>query len=256
MERIQIQEINSRWVFNVLNIYNFNENGPYQYIFDFLTKKSNQIPGDIIEAGTYRGRMTLALSIFIKLNSVDKRILTFDTFSGFPSYHEKDEQKQFLELLEKGDITQEHFDRIIKLRFLKSGLTNQTITTENISTSGDFSNNSLNEFKNKISILGIDNIDIHAGSFRETMSDENISNKKFCLAFVDCDLYEGYIQTLEYVWPRLETGGIIFLDEYYSLKFPGARIACNEFLADKKNFEIMNVASEEDDFERWIVVKK
>jgi hypothetical protein len=64
------------------------------------------------------------------------------------------------------------------------------------------------------------------------------------------------MEALNYGWDKLMPGGIIFLDEYYSLKFPGARIAVNEFFADKGNFELIDVADKKiDDFERWIVRK-
>jgi hypothetical protein len=64
------------------------------------------------------------------------------------------------------------------------------------------------------------------------------------------------METLNYGWERLIPGGIVFLDEYYSLKFPGARIAVNEFFADKKGYEMLEVSDKSiDDFERWIIRK-
>jgi len=50
---------------------------------------------------------------------------------------------------------------------------------------------------------------------------------------LDCDLYQSYRTALEYIWPRLSAGGFIFLDEYFSLKFRRARIACDEFFEGK-----------------------
>ena len=43
-----------------------------------------------------------------------------------------------------------------------------------------------------------------------------------------------YELALNYIWPSLTKKGIIYLDEYYSLKFPGARIASNEFFKENK----------------------
>jgi len=73
-------------------------------------------------------------------------------------------------------------------------------------------------------------------------------------AFIDCDLYDSYLQSLNFIWPKLILGGIIQVDEYYSLKFPGARIACNEFLRDKK-FSKIKYKNKNDNFERWILKK-
>jgi hypothetical protein len=88
------------------------------------------------------------------------------------------------------------------------------------------------------------------------MKHKDAEQLHFSLIFMDCDLYDGYMEALNYGWDKLMPGGIIFLDEYYSLKFPGARIAVNEFFADKGNFELIDVADKKiDDFERWIVRK-
>ena len=47
---------------------------------------------------------------------------------------------------------------------------------------------------------------------------------------LDFDLYKAYSDVLPVVWPLLRDGGAIYLDEYFSYKFPGARIAVDEFL--------------------------
>ena len=52
---------------------------------------------------------------------------------------------------------------------------------------------------------------------------------------IDCDLYDGYKIILPYVYKFLSRNGYIFLDEYYSLKFPGAKIATDDFC---KKFKI------------------
>ena len=256
MKILNLSEIDSSWVFNVLNIYNFNKPGPYEFIFDFLCEKGKFIEGNVLEAGTYKGRMSIALSIFISHLKLDKTLHTFDTFSGFPSYHENDQQLKFDELFKTGQISQDQFNQICKLRKIRQSLTHQEITTNNISTSGNFSNSSLDEVISKIDLLGLENIIVHEGTFKETMSSFSLENEKYCLAFIDCDLYDGYIQSLNHVWPRMQRGGIVFLDEYYSLKFPGAFIATNEYLKNWTDYEKINVASKGDDFQRWVLVKK
>jgi len=73
--------------------------------------------------------------------------------------------------------------------------------------------------------------------------------------FVDCDLYPSYKATLNFVWERLSPGGLIFLDEFYSLKFPGARLATMEFLKNKKA-SLKMAKKKRGDFERWYIIKK
>ena len=46
----------------------------------------------------------------------------------------------------------------------------------------------------------------------------------------------------------------MYLDEYYSLKFPGARIATDEFFFDKNDKPEM-YPRQTMDFERWFVTK-
>ena len=73
-------------------------------------------------------------------------------------------------------------------------------------------------------------------------------------AILDCDLYGSYLVALDFIWPRLSSGGIIYLDEYYSLKFPGARLAVDEFF-DNKSSHFTKVVDDFNGFERWFVRK-
>jgi len=73
-------------------------------------------------------------------------------------------------------------------------------------------------------------------------------------ALLDSDLYLSYKTVLPFIWDRLVTAGYMFLDEYYSLKFPGARIATDEFFTDKKD-KPRKHRVDAGDFERWHVRK-
>jgi hypothetical protein len=246
----------SSWEFNTLGIYNFSQPGPYQYIFDFLLKNQTTLGGDILEAGTYRGKTALSLGIFLRQNQLPGIVHGFDTFSGFPKYSLNDMPQKFEELFELDQISSEHFLRIQRLRRIKTDLYKQDFHPGTTSSSGDFSNNSVEPLLEKMDFLGLDNIQLHIGTFESTMKHKDAEQLHFSVIFMDCDLYDGYMETLNYGWDKLMPGGIIFLDEYYSLKFPGARIAVNEFFADKENFELIDVADRKiDDFERWIVRK-
>ena len=87
------------------------------------------------------------------------------------------------------------------------------------------------------------------------MKSDTLKNTKFMAVLMDCDLYEGHQLALPFTWDRMPIGGYIFLDEYYSLKFPGARISTNEFFSDKLDKPEM-YARKPMDFERWFVIKK
>jgi predicted O-methyltransferase YrrM len=111
--------------------------------------------------------------------------------------------------------------------------------------------------KRKQKFLGLDNLELYKGDFAKTFQFQELQGLNFSLAFIDCDLFNGYIESLNYVWPKLLPNGIIFLDEYYSLKFPGPRLAVQEFLQKLNidSFQLRMISNPEDDFERWIIKK-
>jgi hypothetical protein len=244
------------WEFNILNIYNFHESGPYEAIFHFLSEKQQVLKGNILEAGVYRGRMTLSLALFLKSNNLEGVIHGFDTFAGFPHIAPEDDIGRFQDLFRAKKIKEDHFQQILLLQKYMQNLVKRGTRADEISSSGAFTDSKFAELIEKIRYFDLDNIQLHEGPFEKTMRSDVASNITYSLIFVDCDLYQGYLETLRYGWPRLLSGGMVFLDEYYSLKFPGPRIAVDEFLARIQDYDLMNVAKPGDDFERWVIVKK
>lgn len=248
--------LDENWKFNVLNIYNFNDlNGPYAFIFRFL-EENNNLDGDILESGTYQGRMALSMAYFLKSKKYSRKVHTFDTFSGFPSYSINDANDKFEELMASKSITKEHYEQILELREINLDVLNKGTSVDKISTSGDFATTSIDKLQRKIEYLKLDEIiNIYVGPFELTMiSNQDIN--KLVLVFLDSDLYDSYIQTLNYVKHKLVIGGIIFLDEYFSLKFPGPRYAVNDFILENPNFELKMLPIISREFERWIMIRK
>lgn len=58
--------------------------------------------------------------------------------------------------------------------------------------------------------------------------------EKFCFVNIDTDLYKPILAGLEYFWPRMVENGYIFVHDYFSLSYGGARKAIDEF-AEKYN---------------------
>lgn len=244
------------WEFNILNVYNYKKSGPYDFIFEFLKGHQSKFGADILEAGVYRGRMTLALALFLQENSLPGIVHGFDTFSGFPSISMQDENQMFEVLFEDEAISEPHFEQVKRMRYYAENLLDRGLGPGEISSSGSFSDSRYSNFLRKRDFFRLNNIEIHEGNFSETMHSKRAEELQFSLIFIDCDLYEGYVETLNYGWPRLANGGVIFLDEYYSLKFPGARLAVNEFLRDRSDYEMKSIGASDDDFERWVIFKK
>ena len=92
------------------------------------------------------------------------------------------------------------------------------------------------------------------GDFKYTMKKFKNLPKKISAGLIDCDLYDGYKISLETFWPKLIKNGKLFLDEYYSLKFPGPRIYMNKFLQKNKDAKLIKEGIT-GDFERWSLKK-
>ncbi len=62
------------------------------------------------------------------------------------------------------------------------------------------------------------------------------STSKFAFVHIDVDLYQPIKDSLEFFFPRLVSQGIIVLDDYGYLTFPGAKKATDEFMQDRNDF--------------------
>ena len=62
---------------------------------------------------------------------------------------------------------------------------------------------------------------------------EVVKGLPFAFVHVDVDLFEPTLASLEYFYPLVSRGGVIVVDDYGSLRCPGATRAVDEFLADK-----------------------
>jgi Macrocin-O-methyltransferase (TylF) len=241
------------WEFNVLGVYNVNRPGSLEEYFRFLSE-NDHIDGDICEVGVFRGRSLIATAMMLKEMGSKKKVYGFDSFAGFPEYHEYDHLSQFENLHKKGLISDEHYQKyLLNLEFLRvSG--KEDIDHKNISSSGNFSLTSRQHVERRLDYLGLDNVILVEGDFAKTMTKDSLKDVRFSACLIDCDIYLSYMSSLPFVWDRMTKGGYIFLDEYYSLKFPGARIACEEFFKDKqdKPRQHRQIPGE---FERWFVRK-
>ena len=67
---------------------------------------------------------------------------------------------------------------------------------------------------------------------------------------MDCDLYKSY-KILPLIYKKMNKGAFCHLDEYYSLKFPGPLIACNEFLENFNHVKFVKYKLSNGDFDRY-----
>ena len=218
-----------------------------------LVYRTRDTPGDIAEFGVATGKSIVTTSLISKKMGTNKRIYGFDTFTGFPGFSDNDNFNLFEELFKRQEITETHFNKIQKNKEYISTRGAKTNPWD-ISNSGNFANTSLELVNRKIQHFKLDNsVKLIPGDFTKNL-EVQVSHLSFSLVLMDSDLYETYEKTLPIIWDKLSPRGYIYLDEYYSLKFPGPRIAVNNFVA-KTNCELIRL-DDWLDFERWAIYKK
>ena len=98
-----------KWELGALNIYDCSREGHLDIYFDFIKNSHKDLKGNIFEFGVFKGNSLLATALLLKNLGSDKRIFGFDSFSGFPSYDEKDKISQFKILYEDNKISKNLF---------------------------------------------------------------------------------------------------------------------------------------------------
>jgi len=62
----------------------------------------------------------------------------------------------------------------------------------------------------------------------------SLPDQAYRFVHVDLDLYSPILESLRYFYPRLSPGGILVVDDYGYLDFPGARMAVEEYCEENK----------------------
>lgn len=203
--------------------------------------ENKDINGNYMECGVFLGGTLMSAFNFAKQNKINFNFFGVDTFDGFPSvfkHNENDLPNKFKELYNSGLISEKHFKKAKE----RTKNFSDTSHLEPPYFKSDFS--SLFEFCNN------NNISLLKGKFKDKLIN---FNKKINILHIDCDLYDSYLECLNNLYKNLVGGGVVIFDEYYSHKYPGARLAVNEFFVDKKGFFEKYITP--DGFERWCFVK-
>jgi hypothetical protein len=168
-----------------------------------LYRRVESIPGKIIECGVFKGTSLLRFAIFRELfsNSFSKQIIGFDTFGKFPeTSFEQDQRKRqkFIDNAGEESISKEQLLKVLE----QKGILN--------------------------------NIDLVEGDILETIPNYLKQNPetKISLLNLDTDVYEPAVKILEELYPRINSGGILILDDYGV--FPGETKAVDEYFDGRK----------------------
>ena len=187
-------------------------------IFQLLDRTVG-IDGDIAECGVFRGETILPIGAYLRARKPQAHVFGFDSFEGFGKEIEIDLRLGGAEFEEKrlgglGDTSLSLLQRKIQRWRLESRVT------------------------------------LVKGFFENTLG--NFADRTFSFVHLDCDIYKSYETCLEFFYRRMPSGGIILLDEYNDLPWPGCNKAVDEFLQDKaESLERLEV----DNYEKWAIVK-
>jgi hypothetical protein len=229
------------FVWNILEIKNVNSSTIDVY-YEFLRDHLTVLEGDVVEFGVYRGASLLSTALLLKAYGSSARVYGFDSFSGFPPPNPNDDKRKFAELFERGEIDEGHYRRV-QFKVECEGLWPR----EHV-----FDNTSLDFVRRKIELFELDNVELVTGDITQNL---HKLPGRILATLYDCDLYAPYAETLPAVWERTAAGGLLYFDEYYSLKYPGPRIAVDDFCRTRGLHPIKSWRHSQGSFERWSLRK-
>jgi O-methyltransferase len=154
----------------------------------------NDVPGDLLEAGVWRGGMTIFMRAVLAAHCVrDRKVWVVDSFSGLP------------EIDREHDTFEWHRGQMMV---------------------------SLSEVECNFARYGLldDQVKFLKGFFSDTLVHPPI--ERLAILRVDADLYTSTMDVLTNLYPRLSPGGYAVFDDYQNL--PDCRRAIDEFRVDNQ----------------------
>jgi len=177
---------------------------------------SNNIEGDIVECGVWKGgSMMAAAETLRKLGNTNRQLYLYDTYAGMTPPTDEDKahnNETAAELLEK-DIA-------------------------NKSDSVVWAYSSLEEVKANVSIIDYPAHLIHfiEGDVLKTIP--GTASEQIALLRLDTDWYESTKHEMIHLYPRLVKNGALIIDDYGFWK--GSRQAVDEYIAEHKVQILLN----------------
>jgi O-methyltransferase len=168
-----------------------------------LYVSEHRIPGDVVESGVWRGGSMQAVArAFHSVGDTSRDLYLFDTFGGMPPPGEQDVRHDGVpaENLMARASRRRAIWAVASLEDVQQGFTQVPYPSE------------------KIRYV--------KGRVEETVPEQ--APEHISILRLDTDWYESTRHELEYLYPRLVSGGILFIDDYGY--WQGSRLATDEFL--------------------------
>jgi len=199
--------------------------------FGELVSSIEKVQGDIVECGVCHGYSFTQIATAVYKSKKKRKLYGLDVWGVMPKLSKED----------------------------ASVVREQGITEDLARFDAEGAQGSMQEVRERLVAAGIPkkwidkNVVLIKGDIKNTLP--KLKSKKFALVHLDVDLYSAYKAALPHVWPKLQKGGVLALDEYGDPWWPGANKAVNEYFAKQKGnyeFEGMSVGQTA----RYYVVKK
>lgn len=174
----------------------------------------NNIPGDIVECGVWRGGCSLAMALKLKELNSDKKLFLFDTFEGMtePSKYDRKAYKNL-------DVFK---------RFIKSKK----------KTHNEWCYASLSDVKNQFNYCNLlENVTFVKGDIRKTLLNPTNLPSKISILRLDTDFYDSTASSMKNLFPLLEKNGILLIDDYGC--WEGVRKAVDEYFQKNLTYKPM-----------------
>ena len=166
---------------------------------------ARQVPGDFVECGVWRGGSALIMGSVLKKLNQTRRLHLFDSFQGLPQPSAED-----------GERAADYSDGQRDGKMVPVAKCEATI---------DHVKSALfNDAK-----LDPSYVEFYEGWFQDTVPVSGNRLSKIAVLRLDGDWYASTQVCLEHLYPRLSSGGIIILDDYYC--WDGCKKATDEYRA-------------------------
>jgi O-methyltransferase len=175
----------------------------------------NSIAGDFVECGVWKGGSSIAAALAFKhFGDTTRRLYLFDTFEGMT--------------LPTG------FDREVTTGRLATNIVNEDFGGK----PGAWCNSPLEEVKQNLEATGYpaDKVILVKGKVEETIP--AAAPRQIAILRLDTDWYESTKHELEHLFPRLQIGGVLIIDDYGH--WEGARRAVDEYISANRMPLLLN----------------
>jgi len=173
----------------------------------------NDIPGDIVECGVWKGgSMMASAKTLLQLQNQEKHLFLFDTFEGMTKPEDIDVSKSNIVASEEFNNTKVNLD------------------------SSSWCRVTLDDVKFNLYSTGYDKSKIHfiKGKVEKTLPSDEI--KSISILRLDTDWYKSTKHELIHLFPKISKGGVLIIDDYGF--WQGAKQAVDEYISEN-NIKIL-----------------